>query len=815
MSISFFQDLKFGLRLIRRSPYVTALAIFCLASGIGLSTFMFSITWAVVGRGLPFPDQERIIHIMREENPDVSDPRTLINAKDFYEIQSQQTSFEYLGAMAGDGVTVGLPGLPNRLGGAYVSHEMFQVLPARPVLGRTFSREDCQPDSKPVLILSYSAWREHFAADRNIIGLDVICEGQPYTVVGVMPEGYEYPFMHEVWLPLIPETLLQQTAWIEFVTLFGKLRDDRSLAEAEAEFALIFKRIEEMKSLPDRHAEPPNMVPLFNRFIDKQFRILMWSMFGATFLVLLIACSNVSSILTARMVVRQNEMAIRSAMGANRARIMIQILGEALLYGLFGAMIGLLVAWKSLDFLWVYISSHRYGPPEFMKTTLDPVGVLVAIGLMLVAVLASGFLPALRSSRPNILSLLNDSQRTGSSKRLGRLSSISTTMQIAFSFALLVAAGRLIFAIITVSTMQMPFDEEGLLVGEVAIDNKSYPEYADQVRFWDELHRSLNGIPGAERVAMGFNMPGVFGMTDPIRLPGEDYASKDDYPQVRMDVITPGYFNTLGVEILNGRDFNEGDIKGKESVAIINTVFAEKFWPEENPLGKTFIMEGKGDYAGEQERIHRVVGIVPDLKMDGLVNEDDDGAGFYRPQGQALWGDQKIFLRTSGNPAALIPEVQRAITSLDPDIAFTEAKAYTGHVTDAFFFFRFFMNLFSTFGGMALLLAAAGLYGIIQYSVSQRLVEIGIRMCLGATPASIQRMVFAKGIRNTFLGIGIGFIISLGLVKVLMSAFQGIPTEYYSYLAAFTVLLTVSIIANGFPARRAARLDPMHALRVR
>lgn len=814
MSISFLQDLKFGLRLIRRSPYVTGLAIFCLASGIGLSTFMFSITWAIVGRGLPFEEQGKIIHIMRQENVDVGNPKTLIMAQDFYEIQAQQTSFEHLGAMVNDGVTVGIPGQPHRLDGAYVSHEIFEVLPVHPLLGRTFSKEDCQPESNRVLILSYKSWRDHFASDPDVVGLQVVCEGEPFTVIGVLPEGYDYPFKQQVWMPMIPELLKDQTAWIEFVTLLGRLKDDRTLDQARAEFSLIMRRIEDTKSLPEPILEPPSLEPLFNRYVNKEFRILMWSMFGATFLVLLIACSNVSSILTARMVVRSNEMAIRSAMGANRLRIMIQILGEALLYGIFGTLAGLAVAWKALNFLWLYISQHRFGPPDFMQIRLDPIAILVASGLMLVAVLVSGFLPAWRASKPNILSLLNDSQRTGSSKRLSRLSTVSTTMQIAFSFALLVAAGRLVYAIVMMSAMDYPFEEKGLLVGSVAIDGKSYPEEADTIRFWDQLYRDLNTIQGTDGVALGFNMPGVFGMTEPISLPGEDYASKEAFPQVRVNIVSPGYFKTLGVDILSGRDFNEGDIKGKECVAIINTVMAEKFWPRENPIGKVFYRERGEGALEEKERAHRVVGVVPDLKMDGLVNVDDDGAGFYRTQLQALWGDQRIFVRTSGNPGSFISEVQNAINLIDSDIAFTEAMEYEEHVSDAFFFFRFFMNLFSTFGGMALLLAAAGTFGIIQYSVSQRLVEIGIRMCLGASPASIQRMIFFKGLRNTLIGIAIGFVIALGLVKILTSAFQGIPNEYYSYLCAFVVLVGVAVVANGVPANRAARQDPMHALRV-
>ena len=596
------------------------------------------------------------------------------------------------------------------------------------------------------------------------------------------------------------------------MTILGLLREDRTLEDAQAEFEIIFERIDEAKAEDDLVHTKPTLKTLFNLFIDKELRVMMWTMFGATFLVLLIACTNVSSLLTARLAARGNELAIRSALGANRRRIMTQILSEAFLYGLIGTILGLLVAWRALDLLWGFIASFRFSPPAFMKFTMEPVSIMVAAGLMIIAVLLSGFFPALRSSRTNIGALLNDSQRTGSSSRISRLSSFSSIVQLAFSLALLVAAGRLIVAIIMVGIADYPFEKEGLLIGSLSVDSQTYPGEEEQIRFWEELHRNLETLPGATSVALGFNMPAIFGMTDPIRIEGETYASEEDYPVVRFDVVTPGYFETLGVEIMDGRDFDYGDYRGKELVAIINTVMAEKFWPGENPVGKTFHNSGRGDPSGNT--LHRVIGIVPDLKMAGLFNDFDDGAGFYRAQGQGLWGDQKIILRTEGNPNALIPEVQRIIDLLDPNIALTDAKSFEEHIHDTFFYFRFFLNLFTTFGGMALILSAAGIYGIIQYAVSQRVVEIGIRMALGATGSNIRWMVLRRGLLNTTVGLILGTGLSFILTMILKATFLNMETEYYSFTISLAVLLAVSLLANGLPARRASRLDPMVALRV-
>ena len=814
MNNAFLQDLLFGFRLIRRNPYLSALAIFCLAAGIGLTTFMFSITYAVVARGLPYPEQDRIIHILRTQRADVADGRTLIHIDDFLQIQEQQTSFTDLSAFTSDLVTLGEPGFPHRMNGAYVSEDFFRVLPIEPLLGRTFKPEDFAPSASQVLILAHDPWQAHFAGDPGIIGREVICEGRPFTVVGVLPPGYDYPFTQDVWIPLVPETIRSLTGWIDFVSLIGRLKEGRSLREARAEYGLIFERIAKAKGETDPLVEGPSLEPFFYRFAGDEIRLLMWSMFAATFLVLLIACSNVSGLLTARMVARSNELAIRSALGADRKRIVAQILSETFLYGLLGTALGLFIAWRALDFLWRVLSQFRFSPPEFMRFQLDPVSIAVAVGLMLVAILTAGFLPAWRASRTNISTLLNDTQRTGSSQRMSRLNSLSTIMQLAFSFALLVAAGRMIASIVMMTALDYPFEEKGLLVGEIAVDNGSYPEPADQVVFWKEIHRSLEGIAAVKGISMGFNLPCVWSMQDPIRIEGKTYYDEEDYPQVRVDVVAPGYFETLGVDLIDGRDFDDGDVRGKESVAIINTVMADKFWPRQNPLGKVFYMEGKGDFTNPEDRRHRVIGIVPDLKMGGLINMDDDGAGFYRPQGQSLWGDQKIFLRTDENPGTLIPEVQRAITAIDPDVAFTNAMRFEEHVRDNFFYFRFFLWLFSAFGGMALLLAAAGVYGIIQYSVSQRSVEIGIRMALGATPGRIRLMVLWNGIRNGLYGLLFGVLISFGLTHVLSVAFTGVPEEWYSFAGALVVLMTVVLLANGFPARRASRLDPMIALRV-
>jgi predicted permease len=812
MNHPLLQDLKFGLRLIRRTPGTTSLAVFCLAAGIGLTTFMFSISYSIVGRGLPFEDQEKIIHVQRRDITQMNNMTTPIHLDDFRQVQEQQESFVELAGMAGDGVTVGKPGLPHWMGGIYVSPSFFRIMPKAPMLGRLFTDEDAYPDAGRVLILSYNIWRDHFGEDPDIVGKECIAEGQPFTIIGVMPKSYDYPFGTDVWMPLVPETLFEQTGWIDTVSLVGRLRDDRSLEDAQAEFEVIFSRIDEAKGESDLVHTKPTLRTMFELFIGDELRIMMWTMFGATFLVLLIACTNVSSLLTARIAARGNELAIRSALGANRRRIMAQILAEAFLYGIIGASLGLLIAWRALGMLWQFLENFRFSPPAFMEFTLDPISIMVAVGLMIVAVLVSGFFPAWRSSKTNIGLLLNDNQRTGSSNRLTRLSSFSTVIQLAFSLALLVAAGRLIFAIVAIGTVEYPFEEEGLLIGSLSVDSQTYPEEEQQILFWEELHRNLQTIPGAKSVALGFNMPAIFGMTDTVRIDGVDYASEEDYPVVRFNVVAPGYFDTIGVEIIDGRDFDNGDIRGKELVALINTVMAEKYWPGENPIGKTFHTSGVGN--PDADSLHRVIGIVPDLKMDGLFNEEDDGAGFYRSQGQGLWGDQKIIVRTDGNPGALIPEVQRVIGLQDPNIAFTDAKSFKEHVHDTFFYFRFFLNLFTTFGGMALILSATGIYGIIQYAVSQRTIEIGIRMALGASASNIRWMVLRRGMINTAIGLALGSVLSVGMTKVLQATFLDIKTEYYSFTASVVVLILVSLFANGLPARRAAKLDPMVALRV-
>lgn len=800
---------------MRKSPLFSAMAVFCLAAGIGLSTFMFSITYAIVGRGLPFAQPDRIVSIMQTDAMHGAENRGPILVDDFRDIREQQTQFAHLAAVAGDTVTVGLPGNPRIVSGLYASPELFQIMPGKTQLGRVFTATDAEAGAPPVLILSHRAWITDFGRDPDIVGQECIAEGRPYTIIGVMEPNYDYPTgSTQVWMPLVAESLVAQTGWIDRVLLLGRLADGATIETATAEMSVVFQRIAEARGEDEPARFQPSIRLVLDMFLNREIRVMMWAMFGATLLVLFIACTNVSSLLSARLAARENEMAIRSALGASRRRLIFQLLAESLLAAVVGMLLGLFVAWNALELLWAQLASFRFNPPAFMEFRLDGPTMLMAIALMVLAVVLAALLPALRASRTNLSALLNDSGRTASNLRMSRLGSFSTILQLAFSLALLVAAGRLIYGLIAFSSAELPVSAEGLLVGSIAVDSSSYPTDQAQVRFWDELHRELEGIPGAASVALGFNVPGIPGMRDAIQIEGTDYASEDDYPSVRFDVVSPGYFATVGVPITQGRDFAASDVKGKASVAIINQVMAARFWPGENPVGRWFLTSDVGGLS-EEERRHRVIGIVPDLAMHGLFNDEEDGAGFYRAQGQSLWGDQKIFVRTAGSPAAMIPAVQRTINTLDPNLAFSDAQAYEDHLKDSTFYFRFFLNLFSVFGVMALLLAATGVYGIIQYVVNNRTAEISIRMALGATAGNIRWLILRKGLRNASIGIVLGTVLAFGLSTVLDSAFPFLETEYVSYGVSVLILLGVALVANLVPAIRAARLDPMNSLRER
>jgi len=659
--MNLLQDFLFGLRLMRRSLLFSTLAIFCLTAGIGLSTFMFSISYSIVGRGLPFENADRIVTVMRSDVMRDGENISPLPVADYREIREAQKQMDRMAAVTGDTVTVGLPGLPNLMSGLYTTSELFEIMPGTPHLGRMFTEEDTQPGANYVVLLSYSIWESDFGSYPHIVGKECMAEGKPATIIGVMEKGYDFPFGNGgVWLPLIPESLEEQTGWIDTAMLLGRVAEGSSVDRVEDELGAIFQSLEEARGADDPTRFRPQVRPVMDMFIGDDLRILMWTMFGATLLVLFIACTNVSSLLSARLAARENELAVRSALGASRARIVYQILTESMLVALGGTALGLLTSWAALHLLWAQLASFRFNPPSFMEFRLEGLSVLVAILLMLFAVGVSSLLPALRASRTSLGSLLNDSGRTSSNLRVSRLGTISPILQLAFSLALLVAAGRLIYGIMVMTSVEYPFEEEGLLIGNVAIDSNSYPSDEEQVRFWEELYRNLQGLPGAEAVSLGFNLPTLFGMQGTIEMETEEYASEDDKPVVRFDVVTPGYFDMLGVSILSGRDFRSTDIRGNEPVAIINTTMAERFWPGESPLDRTFLFSNQGELEGDERR-HRIIGVVPDLAMQGLFNDEDDGSGFYRPQGQSLWGDQKIFVRSSGDPEPFVVAVQKII----------------------------------------------------------------------------------------------------------------------------------------------------------
>lgn len=804
------ENLRFSLRLIRSRPSTALLAVSCLALGIGLFTTVFSVSWSIVGRGLPYPDADRIVVIQRLEELGDDRRSESIEVADMRDIRENQSSMDTLSVFAGDLVTVGRSGDPRRINGGYVTPEFFRIFRDQPFLGRFFVPEDGRPESRPAIILTHHVWRDQFGADPDIVDQTVIFEGLPYTVVGVAPPKYKYPFNSDVYVPLIPETIQQTTGWITSGLLIGRLAEGATVDGAQDEYNTIFHRLDEKNGNTERQFVPAKVQTFQELVAGPELIGLTGIMTVSTILVLVIACSNVANLLMARMSERTQELSIRVALGATRRMILVQVLTETLLWAVLGNVIGIVGAWFAVDLLWNIADSARFSPPSWMQFRIDGTVLVISVGATIFAALIAGLFPALRASRMEVSEMLKDQTRTASSLHMGRFTRFSAISQIAFSFALLVIAGRMIVGIVYLTSYEFPFRHEDVLVAQVGIDEKIATTDEEKAEFWKRMQSELGAIPGVEKVGMGFNLAGVFGMSGRIKFPGETYATEDDYPRSRFDIVMPGYFDALGVEILAGRDFAETDTRDTEPVAIVNTLFAERFWPGEEPIGQYI---SNVDHGGDlDDKPLRVIGVVPSMNMAGF-NPEDDASGFYRSQIQAIWGDMRVYLHGDREPEAFIEPVRKQVAAINPNLPITDMKPFRAQLSDVLFFFRFFLGLFTAFGVLALFLAAVGMFGIIQFSVSQRRMEFGVRQAFGASRSSIFRLVMGRGMVQTAIGLAIGALIAYGGSRVLLAVFDGMQEEPFSYVAALGVILLSNALANFFPARQASRLSPMEALR--
>ncbi|HEX7183014.1 MAG TPA: ABC transporter permease [Thermoanaerobaculia bacterium] len=807
----FLRDLRYGLRMLMKSPGYSFAAALALALGIGLCTAMFSIVYGAMFRGLPFEESDRIMH-MENARPSRDEPSLEVYIHDFLEWRQRQTSFEGFAAFDGGSLNLGGAGeVPERLEGCFVTSDFMKLLRVRPILGRDFIAADDAPDAEAVVLLGYGVWKSRYGGDPQVVGRKVRANGEPATIIGVMPQGFAFPVNQQAWTTLRLDPLRTERGQGRTLEVLGRLKPRVTLERARAELAGIAKAIaaEHPETNEGREAR---VKPIMEEFIEGPLRALFYLMLGACLFVLLIACTNVASLMMARASRRTREIAIRSALGAQRGRVIAQLLTESLLLALGGAVLGILLAEAGVKGFNAAISGTD--PPYWLHIAIDPPALLFALGATLLAALLSGLMPALQASRTEITEVLKDEGRGTSSLRMGLFTRGVLIFEVALSCLLLVGAGLMVKSIVMARTLDLGFEAEGILTARIALFEKAYPEKERRAAFYQTVADRLRENPNVEAAAMGSILPASGAWTTRYALSGRSYASEEDHPVAAYGPISPGYFEVFGLRILQGRDFDQRDATHSAPVVIVNESFARAAWPGESPLGRQIRLIG-GEEA-EKEPWRTVIGMVSDSQMKGFNAEDaEKWDGFYIPLAQEAPQFASVLIKVrQGTPESLSGPLREIVTDLDRDLPVYFVRSMQETMDRNLFFSNLFGTLFAIFGASALLLASIGIYGVISFSVHQRTQEIGIRMALGAQRNSVLRLIFRQGMLQLGVGLLVGLILAWLGSKVLAVFLIGIqPHDPGTFATIILVLTAVALFACWIPARRAAGTDPLVAIR--
>ncbi|HVG31968.1 MAG TPA: ABC transporter permease [Pyrinomonadaceae bacterium] len=794
------QDLRYGVRMLLKRPSFTFIAVLTLALGIGANTAIFSVINGVLLRPLPFSEADRLVRVY-EKRLKLGRVRNSVSAPDFIDWRSQNRVFEDIAAYAPWSTNLTGGDEPQRLSGTVTSASLFSVLGVQPQLGRTFLAEEDQPNGNRVVILSHALWQRRFGADPGIVGKPIVLNGANFTVVGVMPAGFEFPSKEtELWSPLGLDTANQEGRGSHFLDVVARLKPGVTLQLAQSNMDAIAGELEKQYQVNTGHGV--NIFPLYEEIVGN-VRPALLVLLGAVGLVLLIACANVANLLLVRTVSRQKEIAIRATLGASRGRIIQQLLTESVLLGLLGGALGLLLAIWGTDLL---INISPSNMPRISEITIDyrVLGFTFAISLLTGVIF--GLLPALQALRVNVNDSLKSEGRgvVGSSSR-SRARSVLIVTEIALALVLLVGAGLLIKSFKRLGEVDPGFKPDNVLTMQLSLPRSKYSKPEQQSAFLQQVLERIEAVPGVGSVSVVAGPP-FSGLTASryFQIEGRPPRPAGEGLNAGYNAASPNYFQTLGIPLRRGRDFTKQDVMGTPEVVIINEAMARRFWPDEDAVG--------GRLRIGEDAWRTVVGVVGDVRHTGL-DEEPKPEMFY-PYLQSPLSFMTLMVRSTTDEKALRASIQREIRAVDPDLPVYGIKSMEQMISESVSPRRLNMILLTTFAVVALVMAALGIYGVMAYSVSQRTHEIGIRMALGAQRGDVLKMIVGQGMILTLMGIGIGLAASFGLTRLMRSLLYGVTaTDPLTYIAVALVLGTVALMASLIPARRATRVDPMEALR--
>lgn len=804
-------DLRFALRQLIRRPGFTLTAVASFALGIGLVATQFSLIDAVLLRGMPLPAAGSLYHIAWQA-PKSSDPDRweVLAYRDYLLLRERQTSFESIAATQWLGMNLSAPQrVPSRHTGILASASLPGVVRTQPMLGRWFSPEEDRPGQPLFIVLSHVLWQEQFAGSPGVLGSKVNINGEPGTIIGIMPPKFQFPAAAELWINLRATPNDPRQRLIDRVELFGRLKPSVTPEQARAELDTLAASCVQLWPETNAGYDRANLQTVANAYSGGGARPLLFLMLAMTVFILVLACVNVATMLLGRAARRTREFAVRAAVGAGRTHLLLQVLLESFLLAGLGCLAGLFVARFGVDFLQDYLV-HQRAVPDWMDFRLDQRVLAVAIVATLLAGVLAGIVPAWQSSRIDVNTALKDDARAATGIGVGPLARWLVSAQIAFSTALLVAAGVLSLTVYLTRQANLRYEPDKLLTGRIELQDGTQPTPADRARFYRRLLERLQSEPGVESVAVTSRNFIGSGVPTQIEPEGVTYAHANERPTAWLEVVSNDYFRLISVRPSAGRLFdNREQSLTNTGSAIVNESFARRFWPGQDALGRRFRTNQT------EENWATVVGVVPDLQMQGLFEEPGrNEAGFYLAQDQMGWGWLDLFIRTKADPLQLLDPVRRAIAAIDPNQPIHSVGTLTSQTAQAMRGFNILGILAAVFALITLFLGAVGVYGVTSQAVSRRMREFGIRMALGSTVSQLLRLVLRQGGRQIALGLTVGlaggFLLSRPLEQVFGSSMANNPLIY---VGVILTIFAVGLTALWLPARRASRVDPMIALR--
>jgi putative ABC transport system permease protein len=795
----FVQDIRYAIRTLFKSPGYTAIVLITLALGIGANTAIFSFVNGVLLRPLPFPEPERLV-TLAETNPEKILSLAVASPRNLEDWQKMSQTIEEFGAWRDWRFRVPTPEGPKIIASGIASAGLFSALGVKPVVGRTFLPEEDQPGQDHVVLISHSYWQSQFGGDPTIIKEPLTLDDQSFTIIGVLPPEFETLGFgsFKIWAPLSVDPDQTLGRHLRNRRVYARLKAGVSLEQAQAEMSTIAQQL--ALAYPKENAGWTISVTTLQEAEVGDIRLTLMVFSGAVILVLLIVCANVANLQLARATTRRKEFAIRAALGASRLRLIRQSLSESLVLAGLGGALGLLLAIWLTEF---FISISPNTIPRAGEVKLDATVLAFTFALSLLTGILFGIAPGLQAARINLVETLKEARR-GARFGLGlSLRNLLVVAQVALALVLLVGAGLFGQTFVHLMTLKPGFNPENLLTVSVFSAGR---KREDRVAFYQRVTEEIEALPGVESVSVTSSGPQFGGFEDvELLAEGQSAPPSGDYPRVRYYNIGPNYFHTLEVPVLQGREFTRRDQEGAPAVAIINETLAKRFWPGENPVGKRLMLVREKDAV-------EVVGVVGDTKRYGL--DESIVPEIYWPYMQKVRGASYFAIRTTGDPNSLASAVRSRLYEVEPGCVISRISTMDQLVATSLKRPRFNVILLVMFASTALLLASVGLYGVMSYSVTERTREIGIRLALGAQQQAILRLVVGQGLMLTVAGIGIGLVVAFSLTRLIGSLLFGVSaSDPLTGMAVALLLFVIAMLACVIPARRAARVDPMVALR--